>query len=292
MKVLVTGPSGFLGRNLVQWLRARNYSVIEFDRSNPDYSNQLSGTEAVVHCAALVHSFENIPYKEYQASNVILSLKVAEAAIEAGVSKFIFISTIKVFGEEREIPISEESQLRPQDDYSKSKLEAEQELKKLFSKSSAQLIILRPPLIYGPGVKANLKALIDLVKTSIPLPFKFITNRRSLIFVKNFSDLIEKIISTNHHESFELNVSDCTLSLYELTSSLKEVLASKTIIFSVPNILLKLIFFMSGQTKKYPRLYGSLSIDNSKLKSKLNWNRPFSLKEALIQTVQEDKAIG
>lgn len=285
MKVAITGSSGFVGKNLVDWLKSKDHEVILFDRKSSDFKSQLIDVDAVVHTAALVHKFDPPPYEEYFRSNVQLSLEIAKAAEEMGVKKFIFLSTIKVFGEEREEAISESTPLEPMDSYSKSKLEAERKLSEFYGTKNGHLIILRPPLIYGPGVKANLKALISLISTSLPLPFKHKANKRSLIYVKNLTDLIENVITNENIKSDDFLVSDYSVSLFELVTQIKETIGSRTFVFRLPLFVIKCIFIFSFQKKKFHRLFGSLYVDDRKIRNQLNWRPPFKFSQALGETI-------
>ncbi|MCP4914364.1 MAG: NAD-dependent epimerase/dehydratase family protein [Oligoflexia bacterium] len=285
MKIAITGVSGFLGSNLATMLSDLGHEIVAIDRKKGQFESQLRDSEVLVHTAALVHSFEDRPYEEYYHSNVLLTKQLAEAAKNQKVKKFIFISTIKVFGEERVEPIDENTTLNPIGHYSKSKAEAEKLLHDIFDHQECSLFILRPPLIFGPKVKANMGALIKLVSTSLPLPLKYDSNRRSFIFIDNFLDIIVKLIQKDI-PSNDFVVTDTTLSIYELCYKLKTILGSKTFLFSVPTPILKFLFSCIGQSEKYYRLFGSLHINDNRIRQALDWSPPIEINESLKATIK------
>lgn len=208
MKALVTGATGFVGKALCAGLSASGYGVVPAVRCNSglphemvvgnldastDWRSALSGCDAVVHLAARVHVMDDTsqnPLALYRETNTEATLNLARRAAQAGVKRFIFISTIKVNGEGRDEPYRETDAPAPKDAYAISKWEAEQGLQRIARETGLEVVILRPPLVYGPGVKANFLRLMRTVEKGWPLPLGAIRNRRSLLYLGNFVDAI------------------------------------------------------------------------------------------------------
>ncbi|MES2636299.1 MAG: NAD-dependent epimerase/dehydratase family protein, partial [Pseudomonadota bacterium] len=204
IKVLVTGASGFVGKSIIEELNQRDFFTVAVGRKSvltkanffvavPDYSAKdiwqktLLNCNVIIHLAARVHVMNDEvtnPLKSFLAVNLHNTVNLAEAAAKAGVKRFVFVSSIKVNGEFTEIqPFTENDLPNPQDPYAVSKYEAEKALRQIEKETGMQVVILRPPLIYGAGVKANFAALLRLVDKKLPLPLANINNKRSLIYV-------------------------------------------------------------------------------------------------------------
>jgi UDP-glucose 4-epimerase len=208
MKVLVTGANGFVGRFLCECLNAYGHVVMPAVRRvtnlageevvgsvnrETDWTSALADCNAVVHLAARVHVMNDEasdPLAEFREVNTEGSLNLARQAAQAGVKRFVFISTIKVNGEGREAPYRETDATAPEDAYAISKWEAEQGLRQIEQETGMEVVILRPPLVYGAGVKANFQRLLHVVRRGWPLPLGAIHNRRSLLYLGNFVDAI------------------------------------------------------------------------------------------------------
>ncbi len=212
--VLVTGASGFIGSFLCKRLLTEGRNVrgtmlssknstslvagvesviVKSLGAETSWEETLAGIDTVVHLAARVHIMGDLssnPLEEFRKVNVGGTLKLARDAVNAGVKRFIFISSIKVNGEESPVAYTEKSGSNPQDAYAISKWEAEQILHQIAAETGMEIVIIRPPLVYGPGVKANFLQLLNIVTRGIPLPFAGVCNRRSLIFVENLVDAI------------------------------------------------------------------------------------------------------
>ncbi|MCD4667122.1 MAG: NAD-dependent epimerase/dehydratase family protein, partial [Sulfurimonas sp.] len=189
MKVLLTGSNGFIG-NYFKDNYENKYNINTFSFLNDNFQDlDLQNTDTIIHLSALVHQMGGASEKEYEKVNVTQTLNLANKAKENGVKHFIFMSTVKVYGEETKTAYKEDSSCNPQDDYGKSKLKAEIELQKLEN-DNFKISIIRTPIVYGYGVKANIKSLINLVDKVSVLPFADIENKRSMVYVGNLCYLI------------------------------------------------------------------------------------------------------
>lgn len=302
MKVLVTGANGFVGTYLCEGLASKEHDVVPITLENfgcisgeTDWSEVLIGVDAVVHLAARVHIMHDAvadPLLEFRKVNVEATKKLAQDCVEAGVSKFIYLSSIKVNGEGKDEPYSEANIPHPLEPYGVSKFEAEAELKKIADNSGLSVICLRPPLIYGKGVRANFKMLIDVVKKKIPLPFKSFDKKRSFLYVENLVDAIIKLINVeiDGHELFLISDSK-DLSTSELVCEISSGLGVRNPLFYFPVSWLSLMLKIVGKQNVMSRLNSTLTIDCSKLKKSLNWNPPFSPEEGLKKTLEYEKNI-
>lgn len=196
MKIIITGASGFIGSNFISHNKEREIqSVCLLEKSLSSYS--FKGNDVLLHLAALVHQMKGAPDSEYYRINTDLAYETALKAKKDGVKQFIFLSTIKVYGESTtsKSPFTEDSECYPEDTYGKSKLEAEKKILSLRD-SNFKVAIIRSPLVYGAGVKANMFNLIKLIDKSSLLPFNNIQNSRSFVYIENLIALINKVIST------------------------------------------------------------------------------------------------
>jgi len=310
-QILLTGGSGFLGRHLITSLvyqnkydiklLGRNVSVFSSDKplfispinSIGNYSLALKNVETIIHCAALVHiinvdSMHSL--NDFREVNTKGTLNLARQAVEAGVKRFIFISSVKVNGENthRGQAFTNIDKACPEDPYGISKADAESELKQLSEETGLEVVIIRPPLVYGEGVKANFAALLNLVTKKIPLPFGLINeNRRSLVSVYNLVDLIEKCIHHPNAANQTFLVSDDhDLSTTEMVKLMAKVQGVKPWILPVPVWTLKLLGNITGKSDVISRLTDSLQIDITHTKVTLDWTPPFSVEEGFAKCVQ------
>ena len=289
-KILVTGGSGFVGTALLK--HSSFSSALVIGRTKPssdndyvkisldaatDYSVLLKGVDVIIHLAARAHVMDdksNNPLEEFRSINTHATLNLAAQAAKIGVKRFIFVSTAKVLGEKtsQSIRFTAFDSLCPQDPYSVSKAEAEMGLQKIAQKSSMDLVIIRPPLVYGPEVKGNFEKLIRLTSLKVPLPLESINNRRSMVSVDNLVDLISKCITAKNAENQVFMVSDDhDLSTPEL---IRMICLSKGInskMFSFPPILLELFLKCLGKGQVYERLCGSMQVDITHTKTQMKW---------------------
>lgn len=306
-KILVTGSSGFIGSHLVSKFIDLGYEVVEVSRSrkknsnlikdisgDTDWSDALEGVEIIIHCAAAVHQM-NLSKKtlnSYQQLNVEGTLNLAEQA-KANVKRFIFISSVKVNGERTfKNSFSADDLSNPQDPYGLSKERAEIGLKKIAKFSKMEVVIIRPPLVYGPNPKGNLKKLAEHLQGKIPfVPFGLVTyNSRSLVYIGNLIDFI--CICIDHkaasNETFMIS-DDSDLSTFDIISLISDSLDVKPILFPVPGFVLTLLFAVLGKKDQGTRLLGNLRVDVTKNKQLLGWSPKFSVKEGFQNSFKNFK---
>lgn len=310
MNVLVTGANGFVGRATCAALRLAGHAMTPVVRrpnslageqvigemsSQTDWRAALSGMNGVVHLAARVHLMRDTaadPLAQYRAVNVEGTLHLARQAAAAGVRRFVFVSSIKVNGEERAKTYTEADVPQPEDDYARSKWEAEQGLWKIAADTGLEVVILRPPLVYGPGVGVNFLALLRAVARGMPLPLGAIHNQRSLVYVGNLADAIIHCLEHPAAAGKTFLVSDGEdVSTPELVRRIAAALGRPTRLLPVPQALLRAA---ARLTKKFPqgrnaqalagRLMDSLTLDSKAIRHTLGWSPPFTLNEGLRKT--------
>jgi nucleoside-diphosphate-sugar epimerase/GT2 family glycosyltransferase len=312
-KVFVTGASGFIARAVCAELPLFGFHVLGAVRKldvanrvdatqyvevgnvdeNTDWSALLAGVDCIVHLAARVHVMRDTsvaPLAEYRRDNVAMTLNLARQAVASGVRRFVFISSIKVNGERTPIgqPFTPEDIPKPEDFYGISKLEAEQALLKLAKETKLEVVIIRPPLVYGPGVKANFQTMVRWLAKGVPLPLGSLDNRRSLVALDNLVSLI--VICLHHPAAANQTflVSDGQdLSVTELLRRTATMLRVRTVLVPVPRSTLKLIAALIGRGEYVKRLTNSLQIDLSKNVQLLNWTPPISVDDALSRVVNQ-----
>ena len=306
-KVLVTGAGGFVGEALVFKLlldkqftpvaaaRGRTRlqglcAVTPMDLTNPDTFPVLKGMHAVVHAAARVHVMNETAVdalSEFRRVNVQGTLRLARHAAASGVKRFIFISSIKVNGESTVLdkPFKADDLPEPVDPYSVSKYEAEEALKELAKQTGMEVVIIRPPMVYGPGVKANFLSMLRWLDKGIALPLGAIANRRSLVAIGNLVDLILVCISHPAAANNTFLVSDGEdLSTSNLLRRLAAALGKRPLLIPVPEWMLKVAASLLGKQAITERICGSLQVDVSKNLELLGWVPPVSVDKAFRQT--------
>ena len=264
-RILLTGASGFVGSYFFKNYK-KKYLIKKFSFLKDNFNDlELSDIDTIVHCSALVHQMKGAKKKHYFNINVNQTIELAKKAKDSGVKHFIFLSTVKVYGEESKSPYFENSPTNPKDNYAASKLEAEMLISKLET-DNFKISVLRSPLIYGNGVKANFLNLIGLVKKTPILPFKDIKNKRSIVFVGNICFVLHKIISLEKPGVF-ISKDDESLSTSELILMIGESLNKKIFLIKIPFFEKFLKIFLPSF---YDRLYGSLFVNNEVSMRKLN----------------------
>lgn len=276
MNLLITDSNGFIGKYFINKYQNK-YKIKTFSFLKEDINNlELNDTDIVFHLSALVHQMGGANKEEYEKVNVTQTLQLASKAKASGVKLFVFMSTVKVYGEETSIKYTEDTICKPEDEYGKSKLKAEQELAKLEDKDF-KVSIVRTPIVYGYGVRANMKSLINLLKKVPVLPFGNIQNKRSMVYIGNLCHLVDEVI-TQHHFGIFLACDDEPLSTRKLIVLIAKNLDTKVTLLIIPffESLLKLL-----KPSFHKRLYESLEVDNSITKKKLNLKNPFSVEEGI-----------
>ncbi|MFP5431055.1 MAG: UDP-glucose 4-epimerase family protein [Gammaproteobacteria bacterium] len=308
MKILVTGATGMVGRALCELLIARGYGIVPAVRQPAGLSNEvvtgdiglttdwcmaLKDCDAVVHLAARVHVMEDTaqnPLALYRATNAEATLNLARQAARAGVRRFVFISTIKVNGERRDAPYRETDVPAPEDAYAISKWEAERGLRQIAAETELEVVILRPPLVYGPGVKANFRRLLDTVARGWPLPLGAIRNRRSLLYLGNFVDAIRACVEhpAAAGQTFLLDDGEA-VSTPDLVRAVARAMRRPAHLLAVPVKVLEFAGALLGKRAAVARLTGSLWVDSSLIRSRLGWTPPYSMEAGLAATVASAK---
>jgi len=304
--ILVTGANGFLGKRLAEILVERGYMTKKATRGyhadtiavgnidgQTDWQLALNNVDVVVHTAARVHVMreqEAEPLIEFRRVNVDGTLNLARQAASAGVKRFIFISSIKVNGEKTITgkPFFADDTPLPSDPYGISKQEAEQGLRLLSEQTGLEVVIIRPPLVYGPWVKANFRSMMLWLSRGVPLPLGLIKNHRSLVFIENLIDLI--VLCSYHPNAANQTflVSDGEdLSTTDLLRRMGRALNAPARLFSVPSALIIFGARMLGKGDVAERLCESLQVDISKTKNMLGWSPKISVDQGLYKTAQD-----
>jgi nucleoside-diphosphate-sugar epimerase len=307
MNILVTGASGFVGRTLLPLLQSAGNRVrgaVRREHLFPggvescvvgdvgpatDWHEALTGMDAVVHLAARVHVMhdaESDPIAAFRAVNVAGTEHLARSAATAGVRRFIYLSSVKVNGEATtEQPFREMDAPAPEDAYGVSKWEAELALHRVALETGLEVAIIRPPLVYGPGVGANFLRLVRALDRGLPMPLGSLSNRRSLIYVGNLVDAIIACLENPAAAGKTYLVSDGEdLSTPELVRGIASALDRPARLIPVPPALLRLGGRLLGKGKEVDRLLGSLTVDSGAICSDLGWAPPFSLTQGLEAT--------
>jgi nucleoside-diphosphate-sugar epimerase len=303
MRVLITGVSGFVGRALCSTLTQTAHEVVPLVRdakgiaaervvgqidADTNWHSVVGEGQAIVHLAARVHVMRDTlvdPLAAFRAVNTEGTLNLARQAAVAGVKRFIFVSSIKVNGEGRETPYTEFDLPAPQDAYAISKWEAEQGLREIESATGMEVVILRPPLVYGPGVGANFLRLMRSVERGLPLPFGRVDNRRSLLYLGNFTDAIRVCLDHPAAAGQTFLLSDGEdVSSADLIRRLALAMHRPARLLPLPPSWLRAAGALLGRGAEVDRLLGSLSVDSSKIRRELGWRPPFSMDEGLSQT--------
>ncbi len=306
--ILITGASGFVGQALVRRFSEErplrisvrrmvarlpeNVDVVEAElQPEHDWMTSLVGIDAVIHCAARVHVMNEVsvePLAEFRRINVEGTLRLARQAAEAGVRRFVFVSSIKVNGEATQLghPFTADGESAPQDPYGVSKMEAEQGLRELSSRTGIEVVIIRPPLVYGYGVKANFASMMRWLRKGIPLPLGGVdSNRRSLVYVENLVDLIRVCVDHPKAANQTFLVSDGEdVSTTTLLRRMAKALGRPVRLIYISPTIIKLAAKFIGKPRIADRLCGSLQVDITKTKELLGWKPKFSLDEGLLRT--------
>jgi nucleoside-diphosphate-sugar epimerase len=311
---VVTGASGFIGSSLSTSLLSSGYRVTAAVRAgtltelparsgveraivgdinaNTSWSSVLTNVDCVIHCAARAHVMHETggdAVAAYRAVNVDGSRRLAEQAAAAGVRRLLYLSSIKVNGEQTALGASFlfSDTPAPEDAYAISKWEAEQAIREVAAQTGLEVVIVRPPLVYGPGVKGNLARLLKLTCLGLPLPFGVVRNQRSLIGLDNLVDLLIHCIDHPAAAGQTFLVSDGEdLSTPDLIRHMAAAMGRSARLFPMPVSLLRLAGSALGKRAEIDRLVGSLQIDSSHTRRVLGWTPPVSVQEGIRRMVQ------
>ncbi|WP_421201706.1 UDP-glucose 4-epimerase family protein [Aeromonas enteropelogenes] len=301
-RVLVTGANGFVGQAVCEHLLSlgmnvrgavRGKSTASYHVKAPsldstgDWALLLQQVDVIVHCAARVHVMSDTaadPLAEFRSVNTEGTLHLAKQAAIAGVKRFIFISSIKVNGEQTipGEPFDEHVAMPPQDPYGLSKYEAEEGLMLLAAESGMEVTIIRPPLIYGVGVKANFASMIRWVRKGVPLPFAELKNARSLLALPNLCDFVAHAMAHPAAINQIFLVADpVPVSTSQLLAEIARAEGVSARLFYIPSSIIKVLGKVCGIESKLQRIYGSLEMDTRKAQARLQWHAPYSLSQTL-----------
>ena len=303
MNVLITGSNGFLGQYLTQFLAEKGYSIlaqtrktqtfthsnisnINFDLNDNLDSINLSQVDVIIHCAGRAHVMNETaasPLEAYRQTNVQGTLNLAKKAVQSGVKRFIYLSSIKVNGEQTmDKPFKPDDLVNTNDPYGLSKYEAEQALFKLSKQTGLEVVIIRPVLIYGPNVKANFKSMIGLAKKKLPLPIGCLDNKRSMVSIYNLADLIHTCMThpNANGEVFIANDQD-DISVKQLFEKLAYQQNNKLLMLPVPKSLISFLASLVGKKAMASRLCSELVVDSSKNTQLLGWTAPYTVDASL-----------
>ncbi|MBI2360170.1 MAG: NAD-dependent epimerase/dehydratase family protein [Deltaproteobacteria bacterium] len=324
MKLLVTGASGFIASHLLPGLLAKGWYVRGAVRNEErlkllpqrvegtvvgdlslktDWSAASRGIDVIVHLAGRAHVLRDCAVEDYYSTNVGASRSLAEAAARSRVKRLVFVSSVKAMGERSlaDRPWTEEDPCFPQDSYGKSKREAELALLEVAKRTPMEIVVLRPPVVYGPGVGANIYRVLRAIERGWPLPLGSVKNRRSFIFVGNFVDAMIRAMEHSRASGGTFLVSDGKdLSTPELIRAIAQAFGKPARLVPVPPVLLRLagaVLGLSDEVErllgsltvditKIHRLLGSLTVDITKIRRLLDWEPPFGMEEGLGRTVQ------
>jgi len=310
VKILLTGATGFLGSRLIKNLHAkkdvfltaavRRSAQISADRilevqtldANTDWSAVLTNQQVLIHTAARAHIMKDEvadPLAEYRRVNVDGTLNLARQAATAGVKRFIFISSIGVNGNTNTRPFTEDDTPKPAELYAQSKWEAEQGLWKIQRETGMELVIIRPPLVYGPNAPGNFGSLMCWIEKGVPLPLGAIHNKRSLVAVDNLLDLIITCIDhTAAANQVFLAGDGQDLSTTELLRCVAKAAGKPSRLIPIPSSLLMFAATLLGKKDVAQRLLGSLQVDITKARDLLGWEPPISVEEGLCRCFSKD----
>ncbi|WP_457747001.1 NAD-dependent epimerase/dehydratase family protein [Sulfurimonas sp.] len=284
MKILLTGAYGFIGSYFKKTYENK-YEIAGFSFQKDDFDTfDLAGVDTVVHLSALVHQMGGASEEAYEQVNVVQTLDFADKAKQSGVGHFVFMSSVKVYGEERDVAYTEDSPCKPEDAYGKSKLRAEEGLLKLED-DGFKVSIIRTPVVYGYGVKANIKNLVSLVQKVPILPFGGINNRRSMVYVGNLCYIVDAILQQQKTGIFLASDGE-PLSTTRLIELIAQALGKKVYLIKMPlfESLLKLL-----KPSFHKRLYESLEVDNAETRKILNLKSPYSVEDGIRLMIQGEE---
>lgn len=308
---IVTGANGFVGRALCRASLAAGHTVTglvrrpnggiggvrEWVETSPDFAGLARAwprtlqTDCVVHLAARVHVMRDTaadPLAAFRATNVDGALRVAQAAFEHGARRLVFVSSIKALAEQDAgYPLREDDRPQPQDAYGVSKLEAEEALRRFGRERAMEIVVVRPPLVYGPGVRANFLRLMQAVDRGWPLPLGAVEARRSLVYVENLADALLRCATDPRAAGERFHVADDHApTVAELIRSIGANLNRPARLLPVPPSWLHAVGRVTGRLPEVERVICNLRLDTSRIRDALDWKAPYSFDEGLAETAR------
>ena len=312
-RILVTGANGFVGSGLCSRLQEYGFVVrgsvrdqtelrrcassgadalervaLHDQSTEEEVQRALRDVQVVVHLAARVHVMidqASDPLQEFRRVNVGWTDQLARSAALQGVRRFVYLSSIKVNGEQTVVPFTEQGPPKPQDPYGISKWEAEQTLARVSTQTGMETVVIRSPLVYGPGVRGNFLQLLDILPRGIPLPLASIHNQRSFVYLGNLVDALVRCIQDSRAAGRTYLVRDGEdLSTPELVRRLGVAMGSKVCLWPCPTSLLYWRGQVAGKRGMIDRLVGSLQVNSSKIQTELDWHPPFTVDAGLSET--------
>jgi len=281
MRLLLTGYSGFIGSQFIEY-NSDKFEIIRISDLKNLSIDDLNGVDAIVHLAALTNLGRNNSLESYLDTNLELTISIATVAKEAKVKQFVFLSTVKVYGQTSTKNIfSENTSCNPSDYYSQSKYMAEKKLRELET-PEYKVAIIRSPIVYGPGVKGKILSLIRFSSTVFPLPFKNLVSKFSVVFVGNLVSLINKIVLQNQSGIFLAGDNNPT-SLFEFMSLMRFYLNRKSRFFSLPSFVI--LFIKNFNKEFYDSLFNPILTDNTVTNKILRYKSPYTTASGISQTV-------
>ena len=312
MKILVTGANGFVGEALCGELLRRGQSVRAVQRDAipaiagvevaevdsvdafTNWMEALKGVDVVIHLAARVHVMKDAaadPLAEFLKVNLYGTSNLAQQAAREGIRRFVYVSSVKVNGEQTTGSqfFSESDNPNPQGPYAISKWRAEQTLRDIARETGFETVIVRPPLVYGPGVKGNFLTLLTAIARGIPLPLAGANNLRSLLYVGNLADAL--ITCATHPaaagQTYLVRDGD-DVSTAQLVEKIARATGRKSRSFKIPLVLVRTVAGAFGRRKQFDRLFGSLRVNDEKIRSELSWTPPYTLEQGLRTIAARD----
>ena len=303
-KIMITGCNGFLGKNLSDFLSKKNFQIKKISRNNSDnvdvnlnleniidWSSYLRDVDTIIHTAARVHLSKKESHESdnlYRKINTEATINLAQQASQNKIKKFIFISTVKVVGEKSNYgrPFQEDDAYNSSDPYAKSKIEAERQLTMLAKKTNMDVIIIRPPLVYGPDVKGNFLSLMNVIYRGFPIPLKAAKNLRSLVSINNLCAFIALCIEHPNARNQIFFISDDEdLSVSELIEKISFFMNKSIKLIYIPIVILKILGILIMKKDSIDKLTDPLQVSTDKAKRLLNWSPSTSCNESIKLTI-------
>ncbi|WP_417663652.1 NAD-dependent epimerase/dehydratase family protein [Pseudidiomarina donghaiensis] len=289
-RYLITGSSGFVGRHLISCCTSKGISFLVLKRSDSLQDENLfsENLSTVIHLAGRAHVLNEqseSPYHEFYEANCVYALNVAKAAAKNGLKRFVYVSSIGVYGKSSSTNlISENSPLEPVEDYARSKFEAERELTKLSKELGFELVIVRPALVYGYDAPGNIERLLKLTFKLPIVPIAEKKNKRSFVYVENLVDFLLLVATHPSAAGNAFNIADDVISTHNLIENFAKGMGRNPILFSFPRFIWKVLLKLVGKQKMYEQLFEDLVLDMSFAKKELGWQPKYNIVSGLQDT--------